>query len=50
MTRIDHFNEPDGPRATRVVPAASAVVTDEDGACCWRSAPTTISGRSLAAR
>ena len=31
MTRIDHFNEPDGPRATRVVPAASAVVTDEDG-------------------
>jgi ADP-ribose pyrophosphatase YjhB (NUDIX family) len=30
MTRIDHFNEPDGPRATRVVPAASAVVTDED--------------------
>ncbi len=31
MTRIDHFNEPDGPRATRVVPAASAVITDEDG-------------------
>lgn len=31
MTRIDHFNEPAGPRATRVVPAASAVVTDEDG-------------------
>jgi ADP-ribose pyrophosphatase YjhB (NUDIX family) len=31
MTRIDHFNEPDAPRATRVVPAASAVVTDEDG-------------------
>ena len=30
MTRIDHFNEPDSPRATRVVPAASAVVTDED--------------------
>lgn len=31
MTRIDHFNEPDAPRATRVVPAASAVVTDGDG-------------------
>ncbi|GBE20913.1 MAG TPA: NUDIX domain-containing protein [Actinobacteria bacterium] len=31
MTRIDHFNESDGPRAARVVPAASAVVTDEDG-------------------
>lgn len=31
MTRIDHFNELAGPRATRVVPAASAVVTDEDG-------------------
>jgi ADP-ribose pyrophosphatase YjhB (NUDIX family) len=31
MTRIDHFNESDAPRATRVVPAASAVVTDEDG-------------------
>ena len=31
MTRIDHFNEPDAPRTTRIVPAASAVVTDEDG-------------------
>jgi len=31
MTRIDHFNEPEGLRATRVVPAASAVITDEDG-------------------
>jgi ADP-ribose pyrophosphatase YjhB (NUDIX family) len=31
MTRIDHFNEPDGPCATRIVPAASAIVTDEDG-------------------
>jgi len=31
MTRIDHFNEPDAPLATSVVPAASAVVTDEDG-------------------
>ena len=31
MTRIDHFNEPDGPRATRVVPAASAIVADGEG-------------------
>lgn len=31
MTRIDHFNEPDAPHATLVIPAASAVVTDEDG-------------------
>ena len=31
MTRIDHFNDPDAPRATRVVPAASAVITDEQG-------------------
>ena len=31
MTRIDHFNESDAPRATLVVPAASAVVTDEYG-------------------
>ncbi len=31
MTRTDHFNEPDGPLATRVVPTASAVVTEEDG-------------------
>ncbi len=31
MTRIDHFNEPDDPRPTRVVPAASAIVTDEGG-------------------
>ena len=31
MTRIDHFNDPDAPRATRVVPVASAVVTDEQG-------------------
>jgi 8-oxo-dGTP pyrophosphatase MutT (NUDIX family) len=32
MTRIDHFNDPDAPRATRLVPAASAVVVDDDGA------------------
>ena len=31
MTRIDHSNDPDAPQATRLVPAASAVVTDEDG-------------------
>ncbi len=31
MTRIDHFNDPDAPRPTRVVPAASAVITDDDG-------------------
>lgn len=31
MTRIDLFDESDAPRATRVVPAASAVVADEDG-------------------
>ena len=31
MTRIDHFNDPEAPRATRVVPAASAVITDEQG-------------------
>lgn len=31
MSRIDHFNDPDAPRATRLVPAASAVVTDDDG-------------------
>ena len=31
MTRIDHFNDPNAPRATRLVPAASAVITDENG-------------------
>jgi len=31
MTRIDHYNDPDAPRATRLVPAASAVVVDQDG-------------------
>ena len=31
MTRIDHFNDPDAPRPTRIVPAASAIVTDEEG-------------------
>jgi ADP-ribose pyrophosphatase YjhB (NUDIX family) len=31
MTRIDHFNDPDAPRPTRLVPAASAVIVDEEG-------------------
>jgi ADP-ribose pyrophosphatase YjhB (NUDIX family) len=31
MTRIDHFNDPDAPRPTRLVPAASAVVVDDEG-------------------
>ncbi|CAN5401061.1 NUDIX domain-containing protein [soil metagenome] len=29
MTRIDHLDDPNAPKATRVVPAASAVVADE---------------------
>lgn len=31
MTRIDHFNDPDAPRPTRLAPAASAVVVDHNG-------------------
>ena len=31
MTRIDHYNDPDAPRANSIVPAASAVVVDQDG-------------------
>lgn len=31
MTRIDHFNDPDAPEPNRLVPAASAVITDDDG-------------------
>ena len=31
MTRIDHYNDPDAPEPTRLVPAASAVITDDDG-------------------
>jgi ADP-ribose pyrophosphatase YjhB (NUDIX family) len=31
MTRIDHYNDPDAPRANSIVPAASAVVVDPDG-------------------
>ncbi len=29
MTRIDHYNDPDAPRANAIVPAASAVVDQE---------------------
>ena len=31
MTRIDHFNDPDAPLPTRLVPAACAVVVDNEG-------------------
>lgn len=31
MTRIEHYEDPDAPRPNRLVPAASAVVTDENG-------------------
>jgi len=31
MTRIEHYNNPDAPAANNLVPAASAVVTDEKG-------------------
>jgi ADP-ribose pyrophosphatase YjhB (NUDIX family) len=31
MTRIDHYNDPDAPRANNIVPAASAVVVDSEG-------------------
>lgn len=31
MTRIEHFNEADAPRPNRLIPAASAVVTDTTG-------------------
>jgi ADP-ribose pyrophosphatase YjhB (NUDIX family) len=31
MTRIDYDDDPQAPRATRIVPAASAVVTDRAG-------------------
>jgi ADP-ribose pyrophosphatase YjhB (NUDIX family) len=32
MTRIDHYNDPDAPNANSLVPAASAIVTNEAGA------------------
>ncbi len=31
MTRIDHYQDPNAPRATRLVPAASTVVVDNEG-------------------
>jgi ADP-ribose pyrophosphatase YjhB (NUDIX family) len=31
MTRIDHFNDPEAPRPTRLVPSASAVIVDDEG-------------------
>lgn len=31
MARIDHFNNPDAPKANSVVPSTTAVVTDDDG-------------------
>jgi 8-oxo-dGTP pyrophosphatase MutT (NUDIX family) len=31
MSRIDHYNDPDAPRANSIVPAASAVVVDQHG-------------------
>jgi len=31
MTRIEHYNNPDAPPANNLVPAASAVVTDNQG-------------------
>jgi len=31
MTRIDHFNDPDAPTPTCIIPAASAVVGDDQG-------------------
>lgn len=31
MSRIEHFNDPDAPTPNRLVPAASAVVIDDEG-------------------
>ena len=31
MGRIEHYNEPNAPRPNRLIPAASAVVADDDG-------------------
>jgi ADP-ribose pyrophosphatase YjhB (NUDIX family) len=31
MARIDYFNDPDAPRPTKVIPAASAIVTNHEG-------------------
>lgn len=32
MARIDYLNDPDAPKANNIVPAVSAIVTDEQGA------------------
>jgi ADP-ribose pyrophosphatase YjhB (NUDIX family) len=31
MARIDHFNNPDAPKANSVVPSTTAIVTDSEG-------------------
>jgi ADP-ribose pyrophosphatase YjhB (NUDIX family) len=31
MARIDYFNDPDAPKPTKILPAASAIVTDSQG-------------------
>lgn len=31
MSRIDHFNDPDAPKANSVVPSTTAIVTDDAG-------------------
>lgn len=31
MARIDHYNNPDAPKANSVVPSTTAIVTDSDG-------------------
>jgi 8-oxo-dGTP pyrophosphatase MutT (NUDIX family) len=31
MARIDYFNDPDAPKPTKIIPAASAVVTNHEG-------------------
>src|SRR5437660_1673523 len=31
MQRIDHYNDPDAPRANTLIPAASAIITNEHG-------------------
>ena len=31
MQRIDHYNDPDAPQANTLIPAASAIITNENG-------------------
>jgi ADP-ribose pyrophosphatase YjhB (NUDIX family) len=31
MTRVDYYNDPSSPKATKIIPAASAIVTDKKG-------------------